>query len=188
LRLPLQYSNWKNNSLGYPDGAIKVEGIWSDVHDPTCGWQVADVTQEILTQGSSIVRATTGVFSAGDIIKIEDEFMYVQSVTNVVIPANPDALPDPIEEQIYDNLFVIRGINGTTDVEHMSNIDIFVWIIYHSINLLTMTAAVGYYNLKSNPMASSTTVDGVTYETPKDVAKFIRQRLGEITLLRTAFA
>jgi hypothetical protein len=114
------------------------------------------------------------------IIKIDDEYMYVSAVSYASATATPPTT--------VDTLTVERAINGSVAVLHVISSLVYIWSAGHDITMLTAAASVGYYNLKSNPLASSFTIDGVSFQTPKDVSEFIRDRLAKLTVLRLGFA
>jgi hypothetical protein len=178
LRLLPTVDTWKNSSVtGYSDGAVAVTGIWGTIHDRTAGWQWKFILATGLTGSSSSFSATPGIFFSGMIIGIDDELLYVTSI----VPADPAATPPTT----IDTVNIERAINGSVAAVHALGAAVGIWSPGQDIKMLTAAASVAYYNLKSNPLASSYTVDGVTFTTPKDVAKFIDERLRLQSLIRT---
>jgi hypothetical protein len=173
IRLLPTVSTWKNSSLGFPDGAIAVTGVWGHMYDPTAGWQRLAATLAEIDTDVTEFDATAGVFFKGMLIKIDSEFMYVSDIDTA---------------ESTDTVTIERAVNGSIIADHDEEIDIYVWSAGNDIKMLTAAASVAYYNLKSNPMASSYTIDGITFMTPKDVAAFMRERLSALTLLRLGFA
>ena len=176
IRLLPNVSTWKNSPAGFPDGAISVKGIWCDAADYSTGWLFNYAMTDALTTSSSSFTATSGLFLAGMLICIDDEFMYVKSVIPPVSPA------------VLDTVNIIRAVNGTVAAIHDIADVAFYWNPGREIIMLTCAAAAAYYHLKSNPAANSYTLDGVTFQTPQDVADFIRRRLVEINIIRIGIA
>ena len=180
IRLLPNISNWKNGSNGFSDNAISVNGVWGNVYDRTAGWQWRFTLTAQLAINGTTFDATPGIFSTGMLLKIDTEFVYVTALT----PANAAAIP----ATTVDTVTIERAVNGTTAAVHVITSLVYIWYAGYDIKMLTSAAAVAYYQLKSNPLASSYSVDGVNYQTPKDVGEFIRERLSKLTLLRMGMA
>lgn len=172
-------STWKTAS-GFPQSAIAVDGVWGTIYDTTSGWQYSTALSAALLIAGVSFSSTPGLFSAGQLLKVDSEILYVSSV----IPANPGA---PIPTTV-DTVNVQRAVNGTVVADHVISSYVYLWSAGQDVQMLTAASAVAYYNLKSNPMTNSFTVDGVNYQTPKDVIDFIRNRLMKQSLIRIGFA
>lgn len=174
---------------GYPNQAISITAVWAYLHDPTAGWLYASIIPAAgMLIGDSSFESGISIFERGDLIKIDDEFMYVISAveTEKSIPAE-----DPEEEPTVvtvDVITVERAVNGTTAITHDGSSEIYLWNPGYDIQMLTALAAVSYYNLRSNPLTSSYTADGVTFYTPKDILKFVKNRLLDLTLVKIGLA
>jgi hypothetical protein len=173
IRLLPTISTWINGPSGFPYAAISVTGTWVHAADYTTGWMSIDTLDAGLLVGAASFTASPGVFFAGMILKIDSEFMYVSSVTVAVPPGTT-----------VDTVYITRGINGSVAAGHLITTAVYKWNPGRDITLLAASAAVAYYHLKSNPSGNSYTLDGVTFETPKDVTEFIRTRLVQLNLIR----
>jgi len=169
------------NGLWLPDGsteeqAITITGVWSNLYDPTAGWLSTDTLDADMLDSDIAFESVVDRFKSGDLIKIDSEFMYVLSVAS------------PGDGETKDTVTVERATNGTTAASHESSSTIYMWNPGYEIQMLTAISAISYYQLRSNPLTSSYTADGVTIYTPKDITKFIKNKLADLRLLRIGLA
>jgi hypothetical protein len=78
-----------------------------------------------------------------------------------------------------------RGVNGSTAATHSSNATVSVWQVDDSIQQLAKEAVAARYRLRDNPVAETVVMDGHSFATPKDVAKYIKARVLDIGIVRT---
>lgn len=176
LRLLNSGGIWQPDSSGSADQAISITGIWTYLFDRTAGW-----LRSMALSANMLVAATTfpsvaNSIRAGQLLKIGTEFLYVTSVAAPVSPATTDTVTCE------------RACNGTVAAAHSTSDVVYAWHPGYDIEMLTSSAAVAYYNLKSNPLVSSYSMDGVTFYTPKDVTQYIKKRLLDLTLVKVGFA
>lgn len=151
------------------ENAISLDGVWAYHTDYVGAWQSNGATLAAnAAANAASITCTTGKIVAGNIIKIDDEFMYVSSVT-----ANTS-----------DTVAVVRGVNGSTANTHASSTSITIWRCEPSVKSLTMRAAAALMRLRDNPLGDTISMDGVTFQTPKDVAAFIASSCKSLALIR----
>jgi hypothetical protein len=170
-------SSWGLNSNNSPNKAISVEGMWGSLYDDTAGWINTSQLLDDLTDTITTIITGVGIFYAGQLLKINDEMMYISSISSVTV-----------EEEDFDSLSVVRGINGTTATAHSENDIIYVWECGYDISTMTAQVAAAYYHMRSNPIGNTYTIDGISFHTPKDITKYIRDRLSQLSLLKVGFA
>jgi len=106
---------------GNPEDAIEVNGYWGYVNPATCWIDSGDkITGTGINSSDTVIICSdvSGVagdllsprFEAGQMIKIEDEFLFITEVDTAT-----------------NNLTVTRGYNGTTAVEHLIDTIIYVF-------------------------------------------------------------
>lgn len=179
---------WQTAS-GYANQAISITGVWAYLHDPTAGWLYASVVSEDgILIGATSFESAVDIFKRGDLLKIDNEFLYVVSAvstTTVTPPVPPETESTSVT---VDVVTIVRGVNGTVAAAHDADAEIHMWNPGFDIQMLAALAAISYYNLRSNPLVSSYTADGVTFYTPKDILKFIKDRLSNLMLVRIGLA
>jgi hypothetical protein len=173
IRLLPSVGIWKTGSSGTSYAAIEVTGEWGFVLDRTAGWDFADTLPVGMDDSVKYFKCNTGEFYAGQLLQIGDEILYVKSTVD-----------DPVDGNLVN---VIRGANGSTSSIHSVDNEVSAWNPGYDIRALSNSAVAAYYYLKSNPVGSSYTQDGVTFETPKDVIKFMTNRLLSIGAMRVGF-
>jgi hypothetical protein len=118
------------------------------------------------------LSCATGVLFAGDLIKVDSEYMHISSVA----------------VSTADTATLVRAVNGSTAASHSTSAVINRWSIYDSIQQIAVAAAVGYYNLRKNPLRDTIQLDQATFVTPKDVKAFIRVSCADLGIIRTGLA
>lgn len=168
IRLVGGMYSWYPSVSTYERAAISVVGTWGysrnwpeAVEDTLAGLSVG------INSSDTSATCTAGKLRAGDLIKIDDEWMYVSALTS----GTPDAAT------------LIRGVNGSTAASHLSATRIFRWNCGADLEGLCKRASLGLYKLKSNPIAETITVDGVAFSTPKDITVYLRKTLTELGLM-----
>lgn len=176
IKLPQVVAQWRADSNGESTSAITVTGTWCHAHDKTAGWQQKMTLTAEMTISATSFSAAVDMFHAGDLLRVGDELVSVTSIVSPVAPATTDTVN------------VERPVNGSVAVGHPIGTAVSLWVPGRDIQMLTAAASVAYYQLRSNPVASSFTLDGVTFETPQDVSEFIRKRLSRLQLVKIGFA
>lgn len=169
--LPIQYA-WQYSTNGTPFGAISLNGVWGYHDDYGNAWKDtgATLSAAISTTGATTATTQTGLVFAGDLLKIGTEFFYVSAVTI----GSPN-----------DTLTIARGVNGSTAATQLIDAVIYRWDPGTHIDMLTRRAALAYTKLRTNPIGETVTLDGQTFNTPKDVTKYIDATLRGLDLVRT---
>ena len=169
---PKTYS-WENDSNGYPYGAISVLGVWGYSSDYQNAWQDTFITisGSVTASGSNIVLSANGTILPGDLISLNNEYLYVSgSITSGSI------------------VTTWRGVNGSTAATHIDGTRVMRWNPGSEVQNLCITATTAYYMLRQNPTADTTSVDGMTFKTPKDVKKWLEKQLTTLGLTKLGFA
>lgn len=158
---------WQMNGTSDPEGAISVAGAWCYARDG--GWIDSGAVLGVgANDTTTSLTVTTGKINVGQLVKIDDEYLYVTAVT----------------VSTSDTLTVVRGVNGSTAASHLISAALYYWQPDQNINLLAQQASAAAYRLRANPVGDTVTIDGVTFATPKDVTAFIYKRLTGLGLKR----
>lgn len=162
------------SSEGDSEGAITVAGIWGyhDRYDTAWVDSGATLTASINASVTSIAGVSTQSIRAGQLVRIDTEYLYVRSVA--------------IDATNGDTLTVSRAANGSTAAAHNSGEILEVWT-NPIVEDLTTTAVVAYNRLKDNPAGESQNVGGNVFVTPRDVAQWIAKRCASLALIRGSF-
>ena len=161
---------WTLDSSGNDERAISVLGIWGKIHDYASVWldTLATLAAAITTTTATTFTCTTGLIKAGYLLKIESEYLYVDSVS---VGAS-------------DTVTVRRGVNGSTAATHAISTAISRWY-FPTVEMICRTAVQAYERLKDNPLGETIRIDGNSFSTPHDVKKWMSLQLAEAGLLRT---
>jgi hypothetical protein len=150
-----------------PEGAISVLGVWGYVKDG--GWVNTNGTlQANITDSATSLTATTGKINVGDLLKIDDEYVYVTAVT---VGAT-------------DTGTIVRAANGSTAAAHTATAILYRWQPDQNISMLCQQAGAAAYRLRANPAGDTIMIDGVSFVTPKDVTAFLYKRLTGLGMKR----
>lgn len=166
-------SSWRPDNSGNYDGAISVLGQWC--YTKTGDWIA---TGSVLSAAISTTTATTFTvatgtsLTAGLLIQIDSEWLYVSAVST--------GLTD-------DLITVVRGVNGSTAATHLISAPISYWRPDQEIEILCQQAAAAYYRVRANPAGDTIVIDGSSFATPRDVSAFIAKRLQALGLIRVNF-
>jgi hypothetical protein len=164
-------AGWLPTAAGEYRQAIQLRGVWGWHPDYGAAWldTLGALTAAIATTGATTFACTTGRVRAGDLLRIDSEYLYVVSVTT----------------GSTDTVTVRRGVNGSTAAAHDNGSVIYRW---HSPAIMTICkeAVVAYQRLKNNPVGDVLNIGGNSFQTPKDVSKWIRGRLAALGALRQA--
>lgn len=168
--LPIHFI-WQRDTFGNPNGAITLLGIFGFHDDYPNAWVDvgSTITAAITTAGQASGTVTPGTLNPGDLVKIDTEFLYISTVT----AANPDTVTWK------------RGVNGSTAATHLINAPILRWDPGQELEMLCRRAAAAYTKLRANPTSETVTLDGVQFNTPKDVIAWMEKQLRGLGLVRT---
>lgn len=161
---------WLADSSGDTEGAISVAGVWGHHEDYASAWQDTGATlaAQIATTTAATFTCTTGKLVAGNLVKIDSEYLYVSAVAT----------------STSDTVTATRGVNGSTAAAHTTSAEIDRWTM-SDIEMVARQAAAALFRLRTNPVGDTVTVDGQTFATPKDVSAWIRDQLNEGGHVRT---
>ena len=159
--LPDTDGNWERN--------LSVLGIWGWHRLYAHAWPdtTATLAAAITTTTATTFTCTTGIVKAGDLLKIDSEFIYASSVSVAG----------------SDTVTCVRGVNGSTAATHVISSVLYRWWI-PEINQLCVEAVVAKLRLKDNPVGESVRVGDGMFSTPKDINVYIRQRLHGLGVVR----
>lgn len=155
-----------------PENAISLLGIWGYHADYSNAWVETDTLGVAITSATAGSATTTGsgLFKAGQLVKIDTEFMYVTG-------------------DVTTTLTLVRGVNGSTAATHLISAPIYVWTVDYALSQLAMEASAARYRLRNNPLADTFIAeDGTPLATPKDVSKYLERRVMELGLKRVTLA
>ena len=166
-------TQWLRDNSGNAEGAISAAGVWGYHPDYISAWlDTTAVLGASISTSALTLTCATGLLFAGDLVKVDDEMMHVSSVA----------------VSTSDTATLVRAVNGSTAAAHSTSAVINRWSIYDSIGQIAVAAAVGYYNLRKNPMRDTIQLDQATFVTPKDVKAFIRVQCADLGIIRTGLA
>jgi hypothetical protein len=136
---------WTLDSSGNLEDAIDLIGIWG-YHDRYSqrAWLTGSTVNESLTASDLTITMTSGtLFSAGQIIRMENELCIVASVSDTAVTVSK------------------RGDNGSTAATHASTTPVYIWQPMTQVKQAVMEKAVGLYMRKHGQSA----VDAAPMET-----------------------
>lgn len=168
--LPSQGTPWQLSTSGDRYGAISIAGVWGYHRDYSNAWSsLTTLAAAITTTAATSTTVPTGFAEAGQLIKIDSEYLYVSYVSI---------------GQTNDTLTLVRGVNGSTAATHLSAATVSVWKISDELANLCKMAAAAYYKLRANPLGDTVVINNVTVSTPKDVKDYIYLAMQNLGLLR----
>lgn len=167
-------SIFRGSSSGDLEGAISLRGIWGYHDRYSEAWLDvgASLSAGINSSDTSVVVEPSLTIRAGQLVKIDSEFLYVRSVVE-------DATNG-------DTLTLARGANGSTAASHSSSAALLVWS-NPTVEDLATQAVVAYNRLRDNPAGETKNVGGNNFVTPKDVLKWVERRCADLALIRGSF-
>lgn len=169
IQLLTTQTHWQEASTGEPWAALTVGGIWGYHPRYSDAWRNTGTTSASATSAETNIPATTTA-NPGDLLMIGAEYLYYSSASS-------------------GSMVVERGTNGTTSGSMAASATVWRWNVTPDIEMLTRRAVVALYRLRSNPIADTVTIDGVTFATPKDVTAYLRSTLEKFAgLTRLGFA
>ena len=148
------------------ENAISVAGTWGYHSDYTNAWQAVDVTNASATNTTtSITTVGSGLIKAGQLLKIDSEYLYATSVATTTAT-------------------VTRAVNGSTAATHSNTTTIYAWTPDAAIEQLAKEASAARFRLRENPLSETIVIDGNSFATPKDVGAYIQNRLAAMGIIR----
>ena len=161
---------WEADSDGNTERAISLLGIWGWHTLYAHAWPAsgAVLTTAITDAAATTFPCTTAVIRAGDLLKIESEYVYASSVSVSSV----------------DTVTCVRGVNGSTAATHVISSVVYRWW-QPEIAQICAEAVTAKFRLRNNPVGEVVNVGGNVFQTPKDVNKFMRQRLEDIGAVRS---
>lgn len=153
---------WVSNTSGNVHDVIPLNGIWGYHNRYAQAWLLATITAEALDTSETGTDVTSGtLFNTGDLIRIDNEFMYVSGKDN-------------------NTLTNTRAENGSTAAAHDSGASVYIWQVMDEVKTNTLETAMQAVKRRfgqSNSNTQTITGAGVVL-TPRDVpvmtAEFIR--------------
>ena len=174
IRLVKTLVQWQLPSNGDPMAGISVLGVWGYQRNYDQAWTTTNATiaGAGITDAATSATVTTGKIYSGDLIKIDDEYIYVSAVVTGA----------------SDTLTLVRGVNGSTAAAHLIAAPLYRWDYGYDSRQLITRAAAGYYKVRGNPLSDSITVDGMNFTTPKDVNIWMQKQAQTLGLVRIGLA
>lgn len=164
---------WMVNTDGDFERVISLLGVWGYSDDYSNAWaSVTTLSAAISSTSATSATVPTGLIVAGDLLKIDSEYIYVSAVTTGAT----------------DTLTCERDVNNSTAATHLIGTAVYRWTVSANVSNLCKRAAAGLYKLKSNPMSDSIVIEGTTFVTPKDVDAFIYKQARMLGLVRFTMA
>lgn len=167
-------SIFRASSSGDVEGAISLRGVWGYHARYGEAWVDVGATLSSLINASdtSVVVTPSRTIRAGQLVKVDSEYLYVRSVS--------------VNATSGDTLTLARGANGSTAASHSASASVLVWTNPVVEDLATQ-AVVAYNRLRDNPAGESKNIGGQVFVTPKDVQVWIAKRCADLALLRGSF-
>lgn len=145
---------WTSNAAGSMEQAIAVNAIWGYHDKYSQAWGDSITTTEALdTSETGIDVSSLTAFSAGKIIRIDNELILVTAVTS--------------------SLTVVRGWNGSTAASHDNGASIEIWHPMNGAKLACLEITQAAYHRrfgKSLSNSETITAAGVVL-TPRDIPR-----------------
>ena len=123
---------------------------------------VGGINDTVTTYTSSAVAGVEG----GMLLKIDSEYLYVQSVAGVTIT-------------------VERGVNGSTAAAHVVGSVVSYWRPIFAVQRIARMGVAALWNLRANPEGKQVSVNGVTFSTPTSVMHWVDNELEQAGIQRT---
>lgn len=153
---------------GDSDGAINVAGVWGYHNDYASAWVVTAATLTTsITTTQTTAAVTPSVVKSGTLARIGSECIAVTAVST---------------STSADTLTLTRGVNGGTAASHTAGDAILRWDAV--VEMVCRMAVAAYFRLRTNPVGESVTIDGQTFQTPKDVLQWMDKHLRGMGLIR----
>lgn len=167
-------SVFQTSSSGDVEGAISLRAVWGYHDRYSEAWLDvgASLSGSLNSSATTVLVAPSQTVRAGQLVKIDEEYLYVRSVS--------------VNASAGDTLTLARGANGSTAASHSASASVLVWSNPLVEDLATQ-AVVAYARLRDNPAGETKNVGGNVFVTPKDVLKWLERRCADLALLRGSF-
>lgn len=150
------------------ENAISIAGVWGYHADYANAW--ADTGATVLDAGgltgtTTALTTLTNYLFPGELIRFGasgTDWAYIKATA---------------QAGVNDTHTLVRSVNGSTGTAVALNTAIYRWTIADDLAGLACRCAAALYRLRDNPLADTTTIDGVTFTHPKDVEKYIKQQI-----------
>ncbi len=154
------------------ENSISVLGTWGHDGGGYSGWAQVDTLNIAASADMTISQTTATVqtknsVKAGQLVKIDSEYMYFGAVTDTAASG------------------VVRAANGSTATTHAWNAAVYVWQIDDQVKQLANQATAIRYKQRQDPSAISMVIEGQTIQIPKDTREWVRDQLLQMGLVRT---
>ena len=154
---------WGTNANGGYSRAVLALGVWGFHTDYDAAWNdiAATLAAAIATtSATSFTCTTTGKVRAGDLLKIDSEYIYASAVSTGAT----------------DTVTCVRGVNGSTAATHLISTAIYRWY-FPELQALCTEAVVARHRLKNNPVGERVQIGEYSFSTPQDVTAYLDKRL-----------
>jgi len=153
---------WQQNASGFNEDSVTALGVWGYHPNYDDAWLdiSATLAAAITTTSATSFTCTTGKVRAGDLLKIDSEYIYAVSVS----------------VSGSDTVTCIRGVNGSTAATHLISTALYRWY-FPEISTLCTEAVIARHKLKNNPVGERIQIGEYTVATPQDIHAYIERRL-----------
>jgi hypothetical protein len=151
-----------------PENALSIAGVWGYHTEYADAWvNVTTVATTADASGSASMTVTDEGIQTGQLLKIDDEFIYVGAVQGKTLNT------------------LSRGANGSTAAAHASGATVYAWQPMYEVRELAREGAAALYRLRANPLAEAyVSADGTTFQTPRDIGVWLHKRVVALGLRR----
>ena len=166
---------WQPGTGGENQQVISVAGVWGFHEDYPNAWKASGATLSaaIISTSATTFTCTTGILTAGQLIRIDSEWM---SGSAVAVSTS-------------DTITVVRGIHGSTAATHLISAGIDYWDYSRAIVGLCTKASAALYDLRQtrNPIGGNMMIDGHTIQMPADVQSWLDAQIEKLGDERVVF-
>jgi hypothetical protein len=146
-------SAFTRSTAGDPDGAISGTFVTGYHDDYANAWLDTGYTLSGSVSAVTTSASASGTLCSGQFLKIDSEWLYCNASGSAGVG-------------------FVRGVNGSTSGSHADQSMIYAWD-FGAIGQLCRMATAAYYRLRANPVGETVSLDGVTFQTPKDVRAYL---------------
>lgn len=151
---------WQPNSDGDYEQVVSLTGIYGYHDDYSAAWVDTGLTIQgggINSSATSVTFSATSGLKAGMLLKWESEYVYLSTV------GTPST--------------IVRQVNGTSPAAHAAGVAVSYWQTMFNIQRVCRQAVAAHHNLRNNPMGQQVIINGVQFNTPNSVLKWIEEEL-----------
>ena len=146
-------------TAGDYEQAVTVQMVQSGHPEYGSAWETLTTLAGAITTSATTAALTDTGGEGGQLWKIGNEYLYAGSVATTSATG------------------LVRGVNGSTAAAATTGSTVSVWRVPANIELICRQAAAAAYNFRKNPTGASVSLDGVTFQRPDDIRKFIERAL-----------